>query len=107
MRALEFVDRRGRSPFADWIDGLDAPVAAKVVTFVARLEADNFSNVKGLGGGLHECRMSFGAGYRIYFGMDGDALIILQAGGSKRRQSRDIAAARERWRDYLDRKSEA
>jgi len=62
MRAIEFLDRRGRSPFAEWFDGLDGPVAAKIATAIARMEQGNLSNVKGLAGGLYEYRLMFGAG---------------------------------------------
>jgi putative addiction module killer protein len=50
--------------------------------------------------------VDFGPGYRIYFGKDGDRLVILVGGGSKKRQSQDIAAAQERWADYKKRKKE-
>jgi putative addiction module killer protein len=46
----------------------------------------------------------FGPGYRLYFGRDGDVLIILLAGGSKARQQRDIATAQAYWVDYKRRK---
>ncbi len=64
----------------------------------------NFSNIKGLGGGLLEYRLQFGTGYRIYFGRDGQALVILLAGGTKTSQHRDIRKARAMWRDYKIRK---
>lgn len=57
-----------------------------------------------MGGGVSEYRIDTGPGYRIYFGRDGDALIILLAGGTKRRQQEDIEAARVRWTDYKARK---
>jgi putative addiction module killer protein len=44
--------------------------------------------------------LDFGPGYRVYFGRDGKTIIILLGGGSKRRQSADIAAAIERWKKY-------
>ena len=47
-----------------------------------------------------EHRIDFGPGYRVYFGRDGDALVILLTGGTKKRQQRDIDAAHEYWRDY-------
>jgi putative addiction module killer protein len=62
--------------------------------------------VKGVGAGVFECRIDFGPGYRVYFGKDGDTLVILVAGGSKKRQERDIAAAQERWKDYKRRKTQ-
>ena len=42
----------------------------------------------------------------IYFGKDGDQLVILLAGGSKKRQDIDIAFAKLHWRDYKRRKQE-
>jgi len=47
-----------------------------------------------------EYRTDYGPGYRVYFGRDDEALIILLTGGSKKRQQRDINAAHEFWRDY-------
>jgi putative addiction module killer protein len=42
--------------------------------------------------------------YRIYFGRDGDRLIILLAGGTKKRQQEDIRQAKANWKDYQNRK---
>ena len=80
--------------------------AAKITTAVRRLELGNFSNVKGVGAGVFEYRIDFGPGYRVYFGKDGDALVILLGGGTKKRQDRDIATAHMRWKDYKKRKSQ-
>ena len=71
-----------------------------------RLELGNFSNVKGVGAGVFEHRIDFGPGYRVYFGKDGDILVILLGGGTKKRQDRDIATAQMQWKDYKKRKSQ-
>ncbi|WP_244506498.1 type II toxin-antitoxin system RelE/ParE family toxin [Pararhizobium polonicum] len=71
---------------------------------LARVSAGNLSNVKGGGHGLLEYRIEYGPGYRIYFGRDGEELVILLAGGTKKRQQNDIETAHERWRDYKRRK---
>jgi putative addiction module killer protein len=105
VRVVEYVDARGRSPYAAWFNGLNAEAAAKVATALYRLAAGNFSNVKGVGGGVFERRLDFGPGYRIYFGRDGDLLVVLLGGSSKRRQDEAIKAACERWEDYKRRKS--
>lgn len=73
---------------------------------VTRLEQGNFSNVKGVGSGVLEYRIDFGPGYRVYFGRDGDCLVILLGGGSKKRQHADISLAAVRWQDYKKRKKE-
>ena len=77
-----------------------------MTTALTRMEQGNFSNAKGVGGGVMEYKIDFGSGYRIYFGKDGDRLVILVAGGSKKRQARDIAAAQERWLDYKRQKKQ-
>ena len=104
MTVLEYLDRAGSSPFAAWFRSLGATAAAKVTTALRRLELGNFSNVKGVGAGVFEYRIDFGPGYRVYFGKDGETVAILVAGGTKKRQERDIADAHARWADYKKRK---
>jgi putative addiction module killer protein len=77
-----------------------------VTTALRRLELGNFSNVKGGGAGVFEYRIDSGPGYRVYFGKDGDTVVILLAGGTKKRQDKDIADAHERWADYKKRKAQ-
>lgn len=100
----EYLDEEGGSPFAHWFKGLDAIAAAKVGTALYRLEQGNFSRVEGVGGGVSECKINSGPGYRVYFGKDGEELVILLGGGSKKRQNADIAAALACWQDYKRRK---
>jgi putative addiction module killer protein len=102
--AREYVDRRGRSPYAIWFNSLNAEAAAKVATAVTRISLGNFSNVEGIGSGVFEYKLDFGPGYRIYFGKDGETLVILLGGGTKKRQHRDVNAALANWQDYKRRK---
>lgn len=104
MDIREYLDRDGRSPFAEWFDALDPAAAAKVTVAIARIGMGNLSNVKGVGSGVLEYRIDFGLGYRVYFGRDGETIVILLAGGTKRRQQRDIETADIRWQDYKDRR---
>jgi putative addiction module killer protein len=105
LSVLEYLDRAGSSPFAGWFQTLDAAAAAKVTAAVRRLELGHFSNVKGVGAGVYEYRIDFGPGYRVYFGKDGDVVILL-GGGTKKRQNRDIATAQKRWVDYKKRRTQ-
>jgi len=66
----------------------------------------NLSSVKSVGGGVYESRINFGPGYRIYFGRDGDTVVVLLGGGTKHRQRNDIAHALKRWTDYKQRKNQ-
>jgi putative addiction module killer protein len=104
LSVLEYLDRSGSSPFAGWFQRLDGAAAAKVTMAVRQLELGNFSNVKGVSAGVFEYRIDVGPGYRVYFGKDGDAVVILLGGGTKKRQDRDIAMAQERWADYKNKK---
>lgn len=99
-----YIDERGNKRFADWLDSLEPIAAAKVTMALARMESGNLSNVKGVGSGVYEYRIDWGPGYRIYFGKDGDRIIILIGGGTKKRQQQDIAAALSCWADYKRRK---
>ncbi len=101
---LEYLDVSGRSPFGEWFNHLNAPAAAKVATALVRIGRGNFSNVKGIGQGVYECTIHFGPGYRVYFGKDGERLVILVGGGTKQRQQADIKNAIMRWQDYKERK---
>jgi putative addiction module killer protein len=78
-----------------------------VAIALVRMEQGNLSNAKGVGAGVTEYRINFGPGYRVYFGKDGDTLIILLGGGSKKRQRNDIEEAKVLWREYKRRKKEA
>jgi putative addiction module killer protein len=100
----EYIDSKGRNPYAKWFNRLNAPAAAKVVTALVRMEQGNFSNTRSVGEGVLEKRIDFGPGYRIYFGRDGDQIVILLGGGTKKRQQKDIDAAKILWKEYKRRK---
>jgi len=104
MNIREYLDDQGQSPFGRWFAGLAAPAALKVRTELARLEAGNVSALKSVGHGVHEIRLDFGPGYRVYLGIDGEALVILLGGSAKARQNTAIADAQKRWHDYRQRK---
>jgi len=95
-----YVASGGHQPFAQWFADLDPVARAKVARALVRMEQGNLSNVKSIGEGVLEYRIDFGPGYRVYFGRDGEVLVILWTGGTKRRQQRDIETAKEDWRDY-------
>lgn len=104
IKVVEYV-HNGGSVFEKWFNGLDAQAAAKVTTALYRLEQGNVSNVKSVGQGVSECRIDFGPGYRIYFGREGNTLLILLGGGAKKTQSRDIRNAQLLWAQYkIDKK---
>lgn len=100
----EFLRKDGTSPYEEWFMGLDTTAAAKITTVKLRMEHGNLSNVKWFRG-IGEYQMDWGPGYRVYIGRDGDKLIILLGGGTKKGQQKDIDRAEAVWEEYKDRKA--
>ncbi|ARM31343.1 addiction module protein [Prosthecochloris sp. HL-130-GSB] len=105
-KVQEYLLEDGSSPYGDWFMNLDAMAAAKINTVKLKLEQGKHSNVKWFRG-IGEYKLDWGPGYRVYIGKDGDALILLLCGGTKKRQSHDIEKAIEYWQDYKRRKRES
>jgi putative addiction module killer protein len=104
IEIVQYETEAGDCPFSVWFEDLDARAAAKVRTAIARIETGNFGDVKPVGEGVSERRIDFGPGYRVYFAQDGEKVVILLVGGTKKRQQRDIDQAKAYWRDYKHRK---
>lgn len=103
IRVEEYLSSDGSSPYKRWFDSLDPQAAAKVTTAKLRLELGNTSSVKWFDG-MGEFVIDWGPGYRIYLAKDGDALIVLFGGGTKRGQQRDIDRAKALLAEYKARK---
>jgi len=92
----EFLDSTGRSTFSRWFLTLDGAARARITEALDRLSVGNFSAIKSVGRGVHELRIHFGPGYRVYCGRDGDTLVIL-LGGEPRSASRTILRRRRHY----------
>jgi putative addiction module killer protein len=101
----EYLREDGVSPYEEWFMGLDTMAAAKITTVKLKLEQGNLSNVKWFQG-IGEYRLDWGPGYRVYIGQDGDRLIILLGGGTKKGQQKDVDRAVAMWKEYIARKSQ-
>ena len=103
MRVEEYVREDQSNPYKTWFDSLDSLAAARVATARSRLEMGNTSAVKWFQG-IGEYRIDWGPGYRIYLVKEGDCLIILYGGGTKKTQPSDIHRAKEWHKEYQQRK---
>ena len=103
MIVREYIREDGSSPFKRWFDSLDHHAAAKVTAALVRMETGHTSNIKWFSG-IGEYKIDWGAGYRIYLLKDGDNLIVLLGGGTKKQQRKDIARAIELMKEYKSRK---
>ena len=94
IRILEYLDPEGRSPYAAWFEGLNAPAAVKIAAALYQLAAGNRSNLKAVGLGVFERKIDFGPGYRVYFGRDGESIVILRGAMALTRDFKDTVVAR-------------
>jgi len=91
----------GRCPFDDWLLALkDVRARARIRARIARLREGNFGDAKPIGEGVQELRVHYGPGYRIYFALQGRAVVVLLCAGDKQTQPRDIARAKRYWRAH-------
>ena len=101
MDIRQYQTVEGRTPLAEWLEGLrDGTARVRIAARLDRLSVGLRGDWKSVGSGVTELRIDHGPGYRVYYGQDGDALILLLCGGDKRTQARDIETAHDYWKDY-------
>jgi putative addiction module killer protein len=103
VKVEEYVRDDGSNPYQKWFDDLDALAAAKVTVAKTRLELGNTSSVDWFRG-IGEYKIDWGPGYRIYLAKDGDALVILFGGSTKKGQQKAIDQAVSLHDEYKTRK---
>ena len=97
----EYITRTGHNPFGAWLQSItDPPTRVRIRTRLSRLRLGNFGDTRRVGAGVHELRLDVGPGYRIYYGLVGDTVVLLLGGGDKRLQSRDIRVATRHWQEF-------
>lgn len=96
-----YITRDGKAPFEEWLVRLrDNTTKARILTRVDRLRLGLFGDTNSVGRGVYELRLHFRPGYRVYFGLHGDSVVLLLCGGDKSTQQRDIAAAHQYWQEF-------
>ena len=100
-RAKNYRTAAGRSPFRDWLTRrVDGGIRGRINVRIRRIsELGNYGDCEPVGGGVYELRFDTGPGYRVYFGIDGNEIVLL-LGGSKATQASDIKKAKEFWEEY-------
>jgi len=98
---IAYIDKGGKEPFTKWLDSLkDANSRRRILARLRRIEQGNYGDCKYLQNGIFELRLFFGPGYRVYFGEDGNKLVVLLCGGDKSNQEKDIQTAVMYWKEY-------
>jgi putative addiction module killer protein len=98
---LLYRDEQGKEPFSDWLATLDRRSRARILARLDRIELGNWGDWKLLSPGLGEFRFHFSGGLRVYFGIEGQSIVLLLSGGNKSSQKKDIKKARFLWEKYL------
>ncbi len=86
---------KGKIPFFEWLDPLDNVNQARIRNRLTRMAKGHLGDCKLLAHGLYETRFFFGSGYRIYFTIHHNQIIIILCAGDKKTQSKDIALAQK------------
>ena len=106
IEILRYRREDGREPFTEWLDDLrDKAAQARIRVRLRQVQAGNFGDCEPVGGGVIELRVHIGAGYRVYCGRHGRAIVILLCGGDKSSQAPDIKRAIELWSEWKGRQS--
>lgn len=101
IRILIYELPEGHIPYLDWVENLrDRTAKQKIQARIARIRLGNFGCARSVGSGVQELKVNYGSGYRVYFGRDGNDLVILLCGGDKGTQDEDIKKAKQYWRAY-------
>ncbi|MBC7529037.1 MAG: type II toxin-antitoxin system RelE/ParE family toxin [Chthonomonadaceae bacterium] len=102
MDVLKLILDNESCPFDEWLEGLrDVVGKARIIRQVDKIERGLFGDWKSVGEGVFELRLNFGPGYRVYYGREGETIVILLGGSDKGHQRVAIETAHRHWRDYL------
>ncbi len=102
IKTIVYKTSTGKEPFTQWLLDLDQKTRAIVVTRIKRVNLGNFGGCKMLkqASGVWELVIDYGPGYRVYFGKQGNTIVVLLVGGDKGSQEKDITKAQKYWLDY-------
>lgn len=82
--------------FDNWLKKLlkDTKAKAIIQVNINRLIENNFGKTRSLGEGIHEKKINYGPGYRLYFINHNQEIVVLLCGGDKSTQQSDIKQAK-------------
>ena len=90
-----YIDDNGKEPIKEWLKTLDGTIRKRILLRLERLKDGNFGDYKQLSEYLYELRFDIGSGYRIYYTIENEIIVLLLNGGNKKSQSKDITKAAE------------
>jgi putative addiction module killer protein len=98
-----YVTDDGKIPFSDWLNSIkDSRLRNEVRNRLDRVLLGNFGDHKSVGDDVYELRITYGAGYRIYYAEAEGKIIVLLCAGDKSSQTPDVLKAKTYWLDYKE-----
>jgi putative addiction module killer protein len=88
-------EKKETEVFKEWIKDLKPQAKYVINTYINRLLDGNTSNCKSVGNGVSELKINYQKGYRVYFTIRKDIIVILLSGGDKETQQTDIKTAKD------------
>lgn len=107
QRLIDYYETSsGRAPAREWLSSLkDKITQAILYKRIRQAGLGQFGKTRNVGDGVWELKIDYGPGYRVYYGIHNDELILLLMAGSKRTQSADIKKARTYWLEWKERET--
>lgn len=103
MKEIKFLKlQNGKEPVKEWLLELDTSIRVKVVKRIERMYDDNFGDYKQICPNLFELRFQFGKGYRIYYTIENNVIVLLLNAGDKSKQQKDIEIAKLYLKNYKE-----
>jgi putative addiction module killer protein len=100
-KLITYTDKLGADVFLRWLDGLkDVRAKARISARLIRLENGNFGDCRAVGEGVWELKIDTGPGYRVYYAIEHNRVVLLCDGGTKNTQKADIGRAIDRWMEW-------
>ena len=107
MKEIKFYKLpNGKEHVKDWLLDLDKSLRVKVIRRIERIYDNNFGDFKQIEPNLYELWFTLGKGYRIYYTIQNDIMVLLLNAGDKSKQSKDIEIAKAYLKDIKDNKND-
>lgn len=98
---VHYLTADGRDLFQEWLTNLaDRQARARVLVRIQRMADGNYGDCRPISDGMWELRIDYGTGYRVYYSIVGEEVVLLLVGGDKRKQVADIDAALKYLQDW-------
>lgn len=104
QRAVDYYrTTTGKAPAQEWLSAIkDKLTQAILYKRIRQAGLGQFGKTRNVGDGVWELKIDYGPGYRVYYGIHGDELILILMAGSKRTQMADIKKARAYWIEWKE-----